>query len=45
MFTKDERAEYGFDAFEEDLFATCPHCKEDDKMAWPDVIKFLDENL
>eukprot|EP00962_Isochrysis_galbana_P047541 scaffold19468_cov129-Isochrysis_galbana.AAC.1 len=45
MFTKDERAEYGFDAFEEDLFATCPHCMEDDKMAWPDVIKFLDDNL
>jgi len=45
MFTKDERAEYGFSAFEEDLFATCPHCKDDDLMAWGDVLKFLDENL
>jgi len=45
MFTKDERAEYNFGAFEEDLYATCPGCKEDQKMTWDDVIKFLDANL
>eukprot|EP00967_Tisochrysis_lutea_P013254 scaffold14793_cov37-Tisochrysis_lutea.AAC.2 len=39
MFTKDERAEYNFGAFEEDLYATCPGCKEDQKMTWDDVIK------
>ena len=48
LFTKDERAEYGFDIFEEDLLAT----QKDElgesvdlEMTWEQVEKFLSDNL
>ena len=43
LFTADERGEYGFDNFDEDLQATNGGCKDD--MSWEDVVKFLDDNL
>ena len=43
IFEAEERAEYGFDNFDEDLQATVAGCGDD--MGWDDVIKFMDENL
>lgn len=43
MFTGEERGEYGFGTFDEDLQATNPDCKDD--MSLEDIIKFLDDNL
>ncbi len=43
LFTEDERREYDFDTWDEDLQATCEDCKK--TMAWADVQKFLAENL
>ena len=43
MFTAEERKEYGFDNFDEDLQATVSGCKHD--MAWADCLKFMEENL
>ena len=44
IFTEEERKEYGFDNFDEDLQATIPEtCK--DTMSWEDVEKFMEENL
>lgn len=43
IFNAEERGEYGFDTFDEDLQATNSDCKED--MSFDDIIKFLDDNL
>ena len=43
LFTAEERAEYDFDTWDVDLQATCEGCGK--TMAWPDVEKFLSENL
>ena len=43
MFNAEERGEYGFDTFDEDLQATNKDCKDD--MSFEDIIKFLDDNL
>ena len=42
-FTPEERSEYGFSNFEEDLKATQPDCP--DQMNWAQLTKFLDDNL
>jgi len=43
IFSDEERKEYGFDTFDEDLQATNKDCK--DRMSWEDLVKFLDDNL
>ena len=44
LFTQEERAEYAFDNFDEDLQVTTDgKCKDD--MSWADVLKFMDDNL
>mmetsp|Transcript_27191 Transcript_27191/g.69062 ORF Transcript_27191/g.69062 Transcript_27191/m.69062 type:complete len:134 (+) Transcript_27191:136-537(+) len=43
LFSDAERKEYDFDTWDEDLQATCEGCGK--TMAWPDVEKFLSENL
>ena len=44
IFSDEERKEYGFDNFDEDLQATSDGtCKDD--MSWADVLKFMEENL
>ena len=43
LFSDDERKEYDFDTWDEDLQATCKECGK--TMAWADVEKFLAENL
>ena len=43
IFVQNERLEYDFDTFDQDLQATCEGCKDD--MCWADVQKFFDENL
>ncbi|KAL1520921.1 hypothetical protein AB1Y20_022481 [Prymnesium parvum] len=45
LFTAEERSEYNFDNFQEDLFSTQPKKKEEDTMCWEEVLKFLDDNL
>ena len=39
MFTAEERKEYGFGTFEEDLKATNDECYGKKDMAWEDVEK------
>ena len=39
MFTAEERKEYGFSTFEEDLKATNDECYGKKDMAWEDVEK------
>uniref|UniRef100_A0A7S2FLW1 Uncharacterized protein n=1 Tax=Haptolina brevifila TaxID=156173 RepID=A0A7S2FLW1_9EUKA len=43
LFTDEERSEYDFDTWDQDLQATCEGCKRD--MSWEDIVKFLKENL
>ena len=44
IFTEEERKEYGFDNFDEDLQATTEgKCKDD--MSWADVEVFMEANL
>ena len=44
IFTPEERSEYAFDNFDEDLQATTDgSCKDD--MSWDDVHKFMEDNL
>lgn len=43
LFLPEERMEYDFDNFDQDLQATCEGCKDD--MGWEDVLKFMEENL
>ena len=45
LFNAEEKGEYGFSSFEEDLFATIPECKDTEMMTWENVLTFLDENL
>lgn len=39
MFTDEERKEYGFSTFEEDLKATNAECYDKGDMGWEDVEK------
>eukprot|EP00310_Coccolithus_braarudii_P014002 CAMPEP_0183350954 /NCGR_PEP_ID=MMETSP0164_2-20130417/22363_1 /TAXON_ID=221442 /ORGANISM="Coccolithus pelagicus ssp braarudi, Strain PLY182g" /LENGTH=75 /DNA_ID=CAMNT_0025523009 /DNA_START=27 /DNA_END=254 /DNA_ORIENTATION=+ len=44
MFTADERVEYGFHDFEQDLKATNEKAADADAMTWADVEKFIEDN-
>ena len=44
IFNAEERKEYAFDNFDEDLQATSAGgCKHD--MSWDDIVKFMEDNL